>query len=152
MTKSFKKSDYHYFFLCSNLALQYFDNNQFKPSIKIFSRIILHENFLTFDQSFQIKILAAELIIRYEIGEFDILELRIKKIKNRLKHLLEKKDYLREQLLIKIISKLVYTERVNLNKSLQNDIDKLLNLVTNEEANELDVVNYNKWLKNNVLR
>ena len=150
--KVIQKSDYHYFFICSNLALQYFDNNQFKPSIKILSRIILHENFLTFDQSFQIKILAAELIIRYEIGEFDILELRIKKIKNRLKHLLEKKDYLREQLLIKIISKLVYTERVNLNKSLQNDIDKLLNLVTNEEANELDIVNYNKWLKNNVLR
>ena len=150
--KLIQKSDYHYFFICSNLALQYFDNKQYRPSIKILSRIILHQNFLTFDASFQIKILAAELIIRYEIGQFDTLELRIKTIKNRLKSLLSKKHYLREQLLIKIIRKLVYTERIDLNKSLQNDVCNLLELATDEEADELDVINYNKWLKNNILR
>lgn len=147
-----KKSDYHYFFICSNLALQYFNIEQYKPSIKILGRIILHQNFLRFDSSFQIKILVAELIIRYEIGDFDLLELRIKKIKSRLKNLLSKTNYIRERLVIKIISKLVYTSRIDLNKSLQNDIQKLLNIATADQASETDIINYNKWLKEIVLK
>lgn len=141
------KSDYHYFFICSNLALQYFDKKQYKPSIKILSRIILHKNFLSFDYSFQIKIMIAELIIRYEIGDFDILEMRINKIKNRFESLLKAINYERENLMLKIISKLIYTQSVRLNKNLQDDINKLLSKITNEEAEEIDVINYNKWLE-----
>lgn len=147
---SIQNSDYHYFFICSNLALQYFDNKQYKPSIKILSRIILHQNFLTFDVSFQIKILAAELIIRYEIGNYDILEMRIKKIRSRLKDLLSNRSYAREHLLIKVISKLIYTQRIDLNKSLMDDIHTLLSIATTEQANETDIINYNKWIENKI--
>lgn len=145
-----QNSDYHYFFICSNLALQYFDNKQYKPSIKILSRVILHQNFLTFDVSFQLKILVAELIIRYEIGNYDVLEMRIKKIKSRLKNLLSKKSYIRERLLIRIINKLIYTQRIDLNKNLLDDIHALLNIATTEQANETDVINYNKWIENKI--
>ncbi len=64
-------SDYNYFFDYSNLALQYFDTEKFKLAIKTLSRIILHQSFLKFEDSFQIKIISAELIFRYEICVFD---------------------------------------------------------------------------------
>lgn len=143
--------DYHYFFICSNLALQYFDKKNYKPAIKNLSRIIQHENFLNFDSAFQIKIIAAELIIRYEIGDFDILEMRIKSIKNRFKELLTKSKYTREKILFKVLSKLIYVQRVDLNESLQNDIKQLMSIVSSQEADEIDIINYNKWLNENVL-
>ncbi|MDB3926660.1 hypothetical protein N9358_00920 [Flavobacteriales bacterium] len=146
-----KAFDYHYFFVCSNLALQYFDQKKYKPAIKNLSRIIQHKNFLNFDLSFQIKIIAAELIIRYEIGDFDMLEMRIKSIKNRFKTLLSKDSFSREKILIKIISKLIYVQRIDLNENLQNDINLLLSIMPVEEADESDIINYNRWLSENIL-
>lgn len=146
-----KAFDYHYFFVCSNLALQYFDQKKYKPAIKNLSRIIRHKNFLNFDPSFQIKIITAELIIRYEIGDFDMLEVRIKSIKNRFKTLLSKDSFSREKILIKIISKLIYVQRIDLNENLQNDINLLLSIMPVEEADESDIINYNRWLSENIL-
>lgn len=146
-----KAFDYHYFFVCSNLALQYFDQKKYKPAIKNLSRIIQYKNFLNFDLSFQIKIIAAELIIRYEIGDFDMLEMRIKSIKNRFKTLLSKDSFRREKILIKIISKLIYVQRIDLNENLQNDINLLLSIMPIEEADESDIINYNIWLSENIL-
>ena len=146
-----KAFDYHYFFVCSNLALQHFDQKKYKPAIKNLSRIIQHKNFLNFDPSFQIKIITAELIIRYEIGDFDMLEVRIKSIKNRFKTLLSKDSFSRVKILIKIISKLIYVQRIDLNENLQNDINLLLSIMPVEEADESDIINYNKWLSENIL-
>tara|TARA_Y100000385_G_scaffold287412_1_gene351619 strand:- start:201 stop:1658 length:1458 start_codon:yes stop_codon:yes gene_type:complete len=139
-------SDYNYFFVCSNLALQYFDVKKYKSAIKTLSRIILHRSFLTFDSSFRIKIVAAELIIRYEIGDFDYLEERMKQIKKRYKNILANDNYIRESLLLKIIQKLIYTQNINQEEELIADIHLLLSKASAAEAENDDIVNYNKWL------
>ena len=139
-------SDYNYFFVCSNLALQYFDIKKYKSAIKTLSRIILHRSFLTFDSSFRIKIVAAELIIRYEIGDFDYLEERMKQIKKRYKNILANDNYIRESLLLKIIQKLIYTQNINQEEELIADIHLLLSKASAAEAENDDIVNYNKWL------
>ena len=141
-----QKSDYNYFFICSNLALQYFDTKQLKHAIKTLSRIILHKSFLDFDISFRIKIICAELIIRYEIGDYDYLELRINKTKKKYKETLAEKDYKRELLLIDILNELIYTERIKQNKPLIKKITTLLAQLSSEQAEEEDVINYNKWI------
>jgi hypothetical protein len=146
------QSDYHYFFVCSNLALQYYDHSQYKLAIKTLSRIIQHQNFLNFDDSFQIKIICAELIIRYEIGDFDLIELRFNVIKRRFKSLIQKHNYRRERLLFKIINKLIFTQRIDLNKNLLEDIESLLSIYSDEEAEENDIINYNRWLREKILR
>ena len=98
-----KQSNYNYFFVYSNLALMYFDKGRFKPAIKHLSRIMLHEGYLDFARSFQIKIMAAELIIRYEIGDFDYLEKLIKQVKKDYQELLAKSEFEREVLLLKVL-------------------------------------------------
>ena len=139
-------SDYNYFFVCSNLALQYFDVQKFKSAIKTLSRIILHQSFLNFNSSFRIKIIAAELIIRYEIGDFDYLEERIKQVKRRYKDTLNNTRNIREFLLLKIIQKLIYTQRIKQDQELVDDIMLLLSKIPVEQAEDDDVVNYNRWL------
>jgi len=144
--KVIKNSDYNYFFVCSNLALLYFDKKQFKPSIKYLSRIILHKNFYDFALSFQLKIVSAELIIRYEIEDFDYLEQRIYQVEKEFKVILLQEEFKREQLLIHIIKKLMFTNNINHDKNLKTDIDCLLNSTTSRQAEETDIINYNKWL------
>lgn len=142
-----KQSNYNYFFVYSNLALLYFDNGKFKPAIKHLSRIILHQGFLDFARSFQIKIMAAELIIRYEIGDFDYLEQRIKHVKKDYQELLAKPEFEREVLLIQILSDLVYTTSIKSSERLLSLVHQLLGKMAQEEADDADVINYNKWLK-----
>jgi hypothetical protein len=80
-----------------------------------------------------------------------MLEMRIKSIKNRFKTLLSKDSFSREKILIKIISKLIYVQRIDLNENLQNDINLLLSIMPVEEADESDIINYNRWLSENIL-
>jgi hypothetical protein len=80
-----------------------------------------------------------------------MLEVRIKSIKNRFKTLLSKDSFSREKILIKIISKLIYVQRIDLNENLQNDINLLLSIMPVEEADESDIINYNIWLSENIL-
>lgn len=146
--KIIKESDYNYFFVYSNLALLYFGKQQFKPAIKHLSRIILHKNFYDFAISFQIKILTAELIIRYEIKDFDNLEQRIKQIKKEYHKILSKKEFFRDKLLMQIIGNLIYTNNIKSNTKIQKDIKLLLENISYKEAEETDVINYNQWLQN----
>lgn len=141
-----KKSNYNYFFVYSNLALLYFDKGKFKPAIKHLSRIMLHQGFLDFARSFQIKILAAELIIRYEIGDSDYLEQRIKQVRKDYHELLSKPEFEREVLLINILSELIYTTNIRNNKKLMQLVTLLLEKISQEDADDADVINYNKWL------
>ena len=80
-----------------------------------------------------------------------MLEVRIKSIKNRFKTLLSKDSFSREKILIKIISKLIYVQRIDLNENIQNDINLLLSIMPVEEADESDIINYNRWLSENIL-
>ena len=141
-------SDYNYFFVCSNLALQYFDTKKFKLAIKILSRIILHQSFLKFEDSLQIKIISAEFIIRYEIGDFDYLEKRIKQTRKQYKEVLSTNNFKREYLLFEIIQKLIYTQSIKADKVLMKKITTLLSKATVEQAEDEDIINYNRWLNN----
>lgn len=101
---------------------------------------------MNFNSSFRIKIIAAELIIRYEIGDFDYLEERIKQVKRRYKDTLNNTRNIREFLLLKIIQKLIYTQRIKQDQELVDDIMLLLSKIPVEQAEDDDVVNYNRWL------
>ena len=142
-----KESSYSYFFICSNLALLYFDKSKFKLAIKELSRIMLHKNFINFADSFQLKIIGAELIIRSEIGDFDYLEQRIIQTRKKYKATLKEKEGNREKLLLEILESLIYTSNIRSNKSLMTKIKSLLQSVSIDQAAELDVINYNKWLE-----
>ena len=63
----------HCFYLL-NLSLLFFDTGKIRQSIKHLSRLCLHEDFLKIGRSFQLKIMMSEIIIRYESGDFDLLE------------------------------------------------------------------------------
>lgn len=134
-------------FIYLNMALILFDLKRYKPAIKHLSRLYLHEDFTKIARSFQIKILAAGLIMRYEIGDFDHLELQIRQWKKEFEDLLSKKEFKREVLLVDILSDLVYNDSIKNTPSLLQKSELLISKLSDDEAEDVDVINYNHWIK-----
>ena len=132
-------------FIYLNLCLLLFDTGKIKQSAKHLSRLCLHEDFLKIGRSFQAKIKMAEVIIRYELGDFDLLEKRIKQIKKDYADLIEKEQFSREVLLMDIVSKLVYTPYVKSNQDLTKKIKQLIESMNADDADDADVINYHTW-------
>ena len=132
-------------FIYLNLCLLLFDTGKIKQSAKHLSRLCLHEDFLKIGRSFQAKIKMAELIIRYELGDFDLLEKRIKQIKKDYADFFSKEQFSREVLLTDIISELVYTPSVKSNQELTKKIRQLIESMNADDADDADVINYHAW-------
>ncbi len=131
-------------FIYLNMGLIYFDQKKYKISIKNFSRLILQKDFINLSAQFQLKILISEIIIRYELKQLDSVEERIKKIKHRFKSTIHKNK--RERDIITIIEKLIYCNNIKADKDLFAKINKLITQTSLENAQNLDVINYNDWL------
>jgi len=134
-------------FIYLNTALIYFDQGKNRSAIKNLSRLLLHDDFVDIGKSFQLKIQIASLIIRFQLGDFDTIESRIKYIKRTYKETLSLNEFKRDLSVIEIISKLMFCNNLNQDKNLLKKINQFITLIDDETADDIDVINYNLWLK-----
>ena len=134
-------------FIYLNTALVYFDQGKYRMAIKNLSRLLLHNDFVDIGKSFQLKIYIASLIIRFELGDFDTIESRLKYIQRIYKEILASGDFSRDMQLIEIISKLIYCNNLKQDKKLLAKINTLVAEISDDTADDVDVINYNIWLK-----
>ena len=134
-------------FIYLNTALVYFDQGKYRMAIKNLSRLLLHNDFVDIGKSFQLKIYIASLIIRFELGDFDTIESRLKYIHRIYKEVLSNEDFSRDTQLIEIISKLIYCNNLKQDKKLLAKINTLVAEISDDTADDVDVINYNIWLK-----
>jgi tetratricopeptide (TPR) repeat protein len=133
-------------FIYLNTALVYFDQEKYRMAIKNLSRLLLHNDFIDIGKSFQLKIYIASLIIRFELGDFDTIESRLKYIQRIYKEILASGDFSRDMQLIEIISKLLYCNNLQQDKKLLSKINTLISKIDDDIADDVDVINYNTWL------
>lgn len=134
-------------FIYLNTSLVYFDQGKYRMAIKNLSRLLLHNDFVDIGKSFQLKIYIASLIIRFELGDFDTIESRLKYILRIYKEILSKNDFSRDLQLIEIISQLIYCNNLQQDKKLLAKINTLVMEISDNTADDVDVINYNLWLK-----
>jgi len=103
----------------------------------------LHDEYTTLDNSLRLKIEVAELIIRYELEEFEVLDPRIGQVQKDFKNLLMSKDYNREKMLIKILKAMSTSVGVKYDKKLKEKIDAFLNAPISAEQEETEIIKYN---------
>ncbi|CAI8301152.1 MAG: Uncharacterised protein [Cryomorphaceae bacterium] len=147
-----KKLPSYISFIYLNRALIYFHEDNFIAAKKNMSRLILQEDFLLLDKAFQLKILIADIIIRFENGneqmgdmildvknQDDIID-KIKGIRRNYKQLLLNEECFRDREMINIIFK-----KIN-NESVVEDKKRILSCMSNYESEDLDIVSYNIWI------
>lgn len=130
-------------FIYLNRSLIYYYQNNFKESQKNIARLIMQEDFLLLDKSFQLKTLVAELMIRISISNKN-LDNKFNDIKKNYKSLLEEENHLREKKMIDLIFKMIYNDDIEVEKK------DLLSIMSDSESEDIDIISYNIWIKENI--
>ena len=130
-------------FIYLNRSLIYYYEDNYKESQKNIARLIMQEDFLLLDKSFQLKILVTELMIRISISNKN-LDNKFKDIKKNYTSLLEEENHLRENIMIGLLSKKVH------NEDIVEDKKKLLDYMSDSDSEDIDIISYNSWIRNNL--
>jgi hypothetical protein len=148
--KSLTNTPYYEVFVYLNLAILWFKKKDFHKSIKQLNKLYQHDSYKNIDKSLQFKIAMAELIIRYELQEYDFFEYRIKQIKKDFKLILEKEENKREKDFIEIIEEMFENVHDSFNKELKSKIESFIKSDLIEENEDAEVINYGNWLKSKI--
>ena len=130
-------------FIYLNRSLIYFHEDNFIDAQKNMSRLILQEDFILLDKAFQLKILIADIIIRFKNGKHDIID-KIKDIRRNYKQLLLDEEYVRDREMINIISKKINDE------DIADDKKRILSYMSDYDSEDIDIISYNSWLGDNL--
>ena len=130
-------------FIYLNRSLIYYYQNNFKESQKNIARLIMQEDFLLLDKSFQLKILVTELMIRMLVSNKN-LDDKIAGINKNYKSLLLEENYIREKKMIDLIFKKISDGDVVDNK------EDLLSSMSDSDSEDIDIISYNIWIKENI--
>lgn len=134
-------------FIYLNLAVSYFDKKDFHQSIRSLNKLFLLKGYTTTDKSLQFKIAIVELMIRYELKDFDVLENKIRLVKKDYAEFFKKKSNERDTLIVEIIQRLTKTDRLRSDKTLMSQIKQLIVSPANKEAADADILNYKNWVE-----
>ena len=83
------------------------------------------------------------IIIRFKNGQHNIID-KIKDIRRNHKQLLLDEEYVRDREMINIISKKIYDE------DIVDDKKRILSYMSDYDSEDLDIISYNLWLRNNL--
>jgi len=134
-------------FIYINLATLNFDSRDFKQALKNLVKLCMEPGFKNLDKGLRFKVHVAELMIRYELGDFDFVELRQEQLRKDFSKELLLPEYSRQQKIMDILKGMTLTASVKKDKQLVIQINKLLNAVNSDEQAQNDLLNYNEWLR-----
>ena len=130
-------------FIYLNYSLIYYYEDNYKESQKNITRLILQEDFLLLDKSFQLKILVTELMIRMIVSNQNLND-KITLIESDYRSLLLEENYIREKKMIDLIFK------KNSDGDVVDNKEDLLSSMSDSDSEDLDIISYNMWIKENI--
>ena len=98
------------------------------------------------DKAFRLKISIVELIVRYELTDFDFILMRIKQIQNDFKSIINELAFLKEKQMIHFI-KLIITNSGQLKKGKAfEEAESFISQLSSNETDDSEIINYSTWL------
>lgn len=144
---SIKKLPIYNVFVYLNLAVLNFDKKNFKESLKHLVKPMMQDAFKHLDEAWHLKLAVFELMIRYELNDFDYLEHKSERIRKEYSVLLKKEEYVRQKQMVLLIDKMVKSDGIKKNKQLLKEINTLLDGIMLNSSSDTDIINYSDWLK-----
>lgn len=142
--KKLTKASFYDIFIYLNLAILWFDKENYQNAIRNINKLYIHDGYKGADETLKFKICIVELIIRFELNDFDLLELKIGQLKKDFKQLLKTKEHQRESTLVSIIEQMTVVDSIKRNKKL---LEKVKLFVKKGTLNDTEIINYNNWLR-----
>ncbi len=137
-------------FIYLNLAVCYFDKHEYHQFIRHLNRLSTLEGYDSADFALKFKISIAELMIRYELKDFDVLEIKMKQIRKDFKEFFSKKSNIRDTLMVDIIFKLMEKDSLRNEKALLSQARQHILNSTGKDSSDADILNYRIWLNEKI--
>ena len=147
---SIKKLPIYSVFVYLNLAVLNFDKKNFKESLKHLVKPMMQDAFQNLDEAWHLKLAVFELMIRFELEDFDYLETKINRVKKDFAALIKKAEYNRQKGMILTVEMMMKSEGVKKDKQLIKHIDQLLSGIMESSTSEADIINYGDWLRTKI--
>ena len=147
---SIKKLSIYNVFVYLNLAVLNFDKRNFKESLKNLVKPMMQDAFKHLDEAWHLKLAVFELMIRYELSDFDYLEHKMERVKKEYVGLLKKEEYVRQKQIIYLIDRMEKSEGLKKDKELLKEINALLDGIMLNSTSDTDIINYSDWLKGKI--
>lgn len=140
-------NSYYQLFVYLNLAVLLFDQKSYKESIKHFTKIYLLDGYKTADRSLRLKIVICEIITRYELQNYEVLEYKITQAKKDYRDLLIAENNYPEKELLGIIKALVDDLHTRKNKKLHERITSFIDWIRKNKQPDSAILDYGNWLQ-----
>lgn len=141
-----KSNSYYHLFVYLNLAVVQFTQHLYKEAARHLTRLYLLDGFKTAERTLKFKIVVAELIIRYQLGDFDVLNYKLAQVRKEFKDLIAREDFLNEKEILDLVRLMVQTPVLRKNKQLVARIRKFIEREGDKETGDTEVINYRNWL------
>ncbi|MFH0865496.1 MAG: hypothetical protein V1904_04845 [Bacteroidota bacterium] len=142
-----KNTPYYEVFVYLNLGIQWFDKKDYRKAISNLNKLYMHDGYKNTDDAFKFKVSVTELIIRFELNDFDFLEHRIEQLKKDYADIFSKEENAREKEFIEIILSMMVTQEIEKNKTLSARIKNFMKQSDDKGIDDTEMINYNSWLK-----
>ena len=134
-TEIIRSNPLYEMFIYLNLSVCFFDMRDYHQSIRHMNRLYTLEGYAAADLALKFKMSIAELMIRYELKDFDVLERKLVQVKKEFREFFSRTSNAREVLMVKIIDKLIEKETIRSEKTLYYQAKILI-------LNPLSIVNF----------
>ncbi len=141
-----KQLDFYALFVPLNLAILWFGKANYRIAVRYFNELYHNEAFVKSSDDLQLKVSIAELMARYELGDFDYLTHRTKQVRKNYKEMLAQASFEREKEFVAILELLTQNPIPKNNDKLVSRVKKF---VAQPEADN-QVMAYNDWLKQKI--
>jgi hypothetical protein len=144
-----KKMPFYELFIYLNLATSYFDLKKYSLSIKNLTKLFLLDSYKKADISLRFKIALSELIIRFELGDFDFWKYRYEQVLKEFLAEFSLQSSSREATLFQLVNRSLELPTGLKDKSIRPDLDQLL-AELKEQTSEDEIIHYYRWLNEKV--
>jgi hypothetical protein len=142
-----KKLPVYSVFIYLNLACLNFERKNFKEALKNLVKPMMQDAFKHLDEAWHLKLAVFELMVRYELNDFDYLEHKAERIRKEYALLLKKSEYARQKQMVNILEMMIRSGGIKKDKQLLKQVHLLLNGVMGGSTTDNDIINYGDWLK-----
>ncbi|MEP7169476.1 MAG: hypothetical protein ABI855_08925 [Bacteroidota bacterium] len=142
-----KANAFYQVFVYLNLMLLWFEKRNYQNAIKNLNKLYLLDNYKTTDLALRFRISVTELIIRYELKDFDLLEYKINQLRKDFKEYLNQKENEKEKEFISILKSIINSVDFRKDEKLFERVKLFLSSTAAAPAEETEIINYKDWLR-----
>jgi hypothetical protein len=144
--ENIEKHAFNAVFIYVNLALCYFRQKEHKKGIESLNKLYRHWGYDTIDANARLTMYIGELMMRYEMKEYEFLEYRIKQILKENKEMLTSPDMASEKAFFALVGKMGQVFGNTRDKAIRQKIVQFLERFPVKENEEKNLFGYNQWL------